>query len=166
MSKFRTCFLGLLLLTGLLSEPLMGGAELGMRAGIQDPIMRVYFTPFEATTYVPLTMDDIEQRSSYIIWFLKEHPSVRETEHPFVSNLRHLLRSRPGRAPIDNLFIRLKVVLGKEVFFVDQKGRVLDKNNDRTFTLSRPQRREIEREIRHFSGIVDIRGSQSTGLIK
>lgn len=143
-----------------------GGTELNKPKDMERILMRIYFTPFTSETYVPLTMEEIEERCTYMIWFIKEHPSTRLKEHPFVLKLKNLFGLKSTNVQIDNLLIRLKVILGDEIFFVDKNGVVLNKSTERTFSLSKTQRMEIQEEIINYSGVIDVRTSKDIGLIK
>lgn len=127
------------------------------RAESQEPLMRVYFVPFDAVTYFPISMDDMGTGSPYAIWFVDPGPGVRHRKHPFISKLRRELQSRPvaGRQ-INDFAIRLRVDVGGETFFVDTRGTVLDKASGKTFRLTREQMRGIENTIISFSGVIDI----------
>lgn len=128
-------------------------------------LMRLYFTPFETTTYVPLTMENIEDRSTYAIWFPRD-TSRRENEHPLVSKLRRSLQSQPATGGIDHSFIRLKVVIENDVFYVDHGGFVFHPSSRKTFTVSKKEMLEIEEEISRLSGVVDVRAGREAGLLK
>jgi hypothetical protein len=137
------------------------------RTELDHPLMRVYFIPFDVLTYVGITMDSVENASTYAIWFMKGRPPAREEEHIFISKLRRHLESRPapGKKIADN-FIRLKVDFGEQTFFVDQKGTIVEKDSGKTFTLSKAQMRQIENDILYFAGVVDLRASRNVQLPK
>jgi hypothetical protein len=119
------------------------------------PSMKIYFVPFEIETYVPITMNDIESKSKYEIWFYGEHA--------FCNKIQRLLESNKTNAKIDNKVIRLKVEIFKNegiiAYYVDQEGVVV-KNKEETFYLSKDKLKTIEKEILYFSGVVDIKTSR------
>lgn len=127
-------------------------AEPEMRRDSDQTRMRVYFIPFEIQTYSAVTMNDIEAKSLYALWFTKEHS--------LISKFRRLLQSRPSPEKIDNMVIRLKVELPTLVFYVDQEGRVLERNRGDTFQLSKKQMAELKSSIVYFDGVIDIRASK------
>jgi hypothetical protein len=127
-------------------------------------VARVYFTPFKVTTYVPLTMDDIEKKATYTIWFLKEHPSRRDGEHPFVSKLRLLLRAHATREDIAPQFVRLKVVFPHETYVADTNGTVIQVGTEQRFRLTEQEMNEITQGLVNFSGVIDIQAGQDAGF--
>ncbi len=134
---------------------------------VQDPLMRIYFIPFDVYTYVGVSMDDIHETSSYAIWFAKEDRAARVGPHPFIAKLHRTLQSRPATGrKIQDGFIRLRVDIGSQTFFVDINGIVLEKETGKTFILSKALRREIQRDIKYFSGVIDIHASQRVTLPK
>ena len=167
MKNIKVYFSFFLLATVAFSILVMEGrAETSNLEKQEKILMRIYFVPFMTETFVPLPMEEIEKRNLYEIWFMREHPSTRLVKHPFVDKLRRILRSKLTKSRIDNSFIRLKVVMNEEIYFVDIKGVVWDKKNDKSFQLSRKQRMEIEKEIINFSGVIDARTSKEIGILK
>lgn len=144
-----------------------GEAESTSGPEMQGPLMQVYLIPFDSWTYTTVSMDIIHLVSTYRIWFMKERPSVWKKEHPVIAKLRSQLQSRPAPdKKIDDGFIRFRVDIGSQTFFVDINGIVLEKESGKTFVLSKAQRREIEKDIEYFSGIVDIQASKDVTLPK
>lgn len=164
MRKSRLAQVGLFALAFLAA--LISGArsEQPPQERMGKVVTRVYFLPFEIQTSVPVTMDDIEKSSPYIIWFVKGEKNPFAKEHPFVPRLRQLLQSRRTTYKINDSLIRLKVDFDNETFYVDQKGRVLEKNSERTFELAGWQMREIAKSMGYFSGVVDVNASEEVSL--
>lgn len=159
----KSQLIGLLTLACLVS--LMSGARSQPpQERVGKSVVRVYFLPFEIGTHIPVTMDDIEKSSSYIIWFVKGDRAPLTKEHPFVARLHQLLQSRRTTYKINDSFIRLKVDFDGETFYVDQKGRVLEKNSGGTFELSGWQMREIAKSMGYFSGVIDVNASEEVSL--
>ena len=135
------------LLLIILALGLSTQSALGQKA--EPTEMRVYFIEFDALTYIPITVANIQTDSAYAIRFAREHP--------FISKLNRLLTSRKASGKLEDAHIRLKVELEKKTFIVDRKGLVLELNSGSTFVLSASERREIEKGILYFSGVVDLK---------
>jgi len=162
--RVTTC---VIILIPLILLPVVGrgGAELKAGPGAQEPLMRVYLIPFDTSTYVAISMSNIGEGTPYDISFVDPGPGTRQRRHPFISRLHRQLQSDPalGRK-INDAAIRLRVDLGGQTFFADEGGVVLEKVSGKTFRLSKAQRREIEREIIYFSGVVDINAGKKLVL--
>ena len=118
-------------------------------------ISRIYFIPFDVTTYVPVTVRDIERVAHFEMNLVG--PEGKNAPHRFAMLLRGMIRARPAQAPLGELFVRLKLVLKDETYFVDAAGGVLEVSSNRTFRLEKKELRRIEQTIEGFSGVVDIK---------
>src|SRR6266487_452497 len=116
--------LALTFLMHVSSERSLGGS---IQQATHETTMRIYFIPFAAETLLGVTMDTIDEAGEYKIWFIHESP-LAPKEHPAILKLRRLLLSKKGTSTIDNSFIRLKVELQNDTFYVDKNGTVLRKN--------------------------------------
>ena len=104
-------------------------------------------------------MRNIEEAGFYKIWFIHESPLTPQ-EHPFIPKLRQMFLAKKATEEVDDSFIRLKVELPSDTFYVDRNGRVLRSNTGEKYKLSKKQMQDIENTIEHFSGIVDINASK------
>ena len=122
-----------------------------------EPLLKLYFVvPFSIETYLPITKDNIHEQGSSI-WFLEKHA--------FVSKLRTTLQSRAAKRQVLPGHIRLKADFRQspEVFFVDQKGTVLNEKTGATFALTAEQVSQLERELEGFKGVVDVKALERRG---
>lgn len=135
---------------------LIAGFTMEARAA-DKVLMKLYFIPFEIQTYLPVTMEDIENKSSKRIWF--------SGDHAFCTWIQEALQSKRIDAKIDSNNIRLKVEIVdknnfvRSIYYVDSKGKVL-KDGKKTFLLSEAVMKKIAEDIRYFSGVVDINASR------
>lgn len=116
-------------------------------------LMRLYFVvPFSIETYLPITMENIEDQG-YAIWFMEKHQ--------FISELLNILKSHPTNTnkQIHPKGIRLKVDFGEleGVFFVDRNGVILQKDTNATFSLSENELEYLQKQLQYFIGVVDIK---------
>lgn len=130
-----------------------GGVSAEMKKDSKNIFMKIFFIPFEVSTYIPVTMNDIEDRSLNTIWFAKDHVFSKE--------IKKILESNRTDKTIDNKVIRLKVVFLKDnhIYYIDQNGIVL-KDNKIHFLLSKEKLNKIEKSILYFSGIVDVEAAE------
>lgn len=144
-------FWRLVLILTIMSYMLFQSTRTAMSAEI---LMKIYFIPFAIETYVPVTESNIEDTSIYAIWFTQQHP--------FISRLHKLLQSKRITGKMDNRVVRLKVEFVKEneVFYVDRDG-IVAKDSADYYKLSQKAQNEIESEIKHFSGVVDIKAKRA-----
>jgi hypothetical protein len=121
-------------------------------------LMELSFVPFGAMTDVLITPANIEKTNSYAIWFLRDPITG---DHPFIKTLRDLLEKTPSTIEIDNGFIRLKanLVLDQVVYHVDGKGTV-KRHDGKLFHLEKGELDEIEKQIKSFAGVVDMRATK------
>lgn len=121
-------------------------------------IMKIYFTPFAIQTYLPMTMDNIQENSIYKIWFVKNHKQKK---------LLNLLEARKADKTIDNKLIRLKIdfIESNTVFYVDQNGVVL-KDNQYSFIMTSTELKDLEDEILQFDGVIDINEAKKLFKVK
>jgi hypothetical protein len=118
-------------------------------------IGRLYFIPFEVTTFVPVTPGNIEEAATFEINLVG--PEGNGGPHPFVMSLRAMIKARAAKAQLNDLAVRLKLVLEDETYYVDAAGGVLEMSSKRTFRLQRTELRRIEKSIEGFSGVVDMK---------
>ena len=111
---------------------------------------------FDIETFVPVTMGDIVEKAQYSIWFTKHHP--------LIDWLVRLLQSSPSARKIDNQVICLKAEIGDHTFYADRDGTVVEEPTGRTFQLSKPKIRELERKIVYFDGVIDMRTAEGATL--
>jgi hypothetical protein len=121
-----------------------------------EPLLKLYFIPFPIETYLPITKNNIHEQGSSI-WFLEQNP--------FVSKLKTILQSRAAKRQVLPGHIRLKADFGQtsEVFFVDQKGTVLNEKTGATFALTVEQMSQLERDLDSFKGAVDVKALERRG---
>jgi len=122
-----------------------------------EPLLKLHFlVPFSIETYVPITKDNIDEQGA-AIWFLEKHG--------FVPRLRTTLQSRAAKRQLLRGHIRLKADFGQsgEIFFVDQKGTVLNEKTGATFVLTAEQVSQLERELEGFKGVVDVKALERRG---
>jgi len=137
----------------------VGSVVAARRAMADEPLLRLYFVPFAIETYIPITTANIEEHGN-TIWFLEAHP--------FIPKLSAALKSRPTKRQILSNGIRLKADLGPSagVFFVDRNGTVLNEQSGATFVLLPKELERLEKEIRYFIGVVDVKASKRVGGVK
>jgi len=127
----------------------------GLGAGRSPVIGRVYFIPFDVTTFVPVTMGNIEEAATFEISLVG--PEGNSEPHQFIKSLRAMIQARAAKAPLNDLAVRLKLVLAAETYYIDAAGGVLEVSSKRTFLLQKTELRRIERSIEGFSGVVDMK---------
>ena len=128
---------------------------LGVGAERSPVISRIYFLPFDVTTFVPVTRRNIEEAATLEINLVG--PEGNGGPHPFVKSLRAMIKVRASEAPLNDLAVRLKLVLEDETYYVDAAGGVLEASSKRTFRLLKTELRHIEQSIESFSGVVDMK---------
>ncbi|MBI1912830.1 MAG: hypothetical protein HYS21_12625 [Deltaproteobacteria bacterium] len=136
----------------LLSLFLEGGATAKMK---EDPniFMKIFFIPFKVSTYIPVTMDHIEERSLNTIWFAKNHV--------FGEEIKKILESSRTDKKIDNKIIRLKVEFLEDnhKYYIDQNGIVL-KDDKINYLLSKEEMSKLEKSILYFSEVIDLKAAR------
>src|SRR5213594_4301860 len=90
---------------------------LPVRAERSIAISRLYFIPFDVTTFVPVTPGNIEEASTLEIDLIG--PEKNGGPHPFAKLLRAMIKARAAKAQLNNLAVRLKLVLEDETYYVD-----------------------------------------------
>jgi hypothetical protein len=131
-------------------------------AGQEQPwgaVMKLYFIPFAASTYVPVTTKNIEESSGHVIWLVKELGGA--TEHPFGGELEKVLQAHRVQTAFSEDFVRLKVETRGKIFFVDNKGAVVLHPGGTTYRISQVEMKRIEKEILNFSGVIDMKASKA-----
>ena len=131
-------------------------SSMEMRGG--KTMMQIYFIPFSIETYVPITINDIVDKSLYVIWFTKDHPLI-----PY---FQRTLQMSPTKRKLDDRVIRMKVEFGQNTFFVDKEGGVLNKESGKSYRLSKKQLDEIENKILYFSGAIDVNATKGLKLLR
>ena len=129
-----------------------------------DATMRIFFIPFEAESYQPISFSGIEEAAFSELWFdcAKSfgEPSLVREPHPFSKRLGRVLFSTKGSKPIDDQSIRLKIEIGKDVVYADRNGTVLRKDTDQIFKLSKKQIRDLHKKLEYLSGVVDLKAAR------
>jgi len=120
--------------------------------------MRIIFVPFDARTFIPITIDSIDKKKHLRVWFVKHIAS--DKDHPFVSKVGQMLQAKPAKEEMDKNGVRLKVDLGMGTYYVDHKGTVLKKETGERFQLSPEQMEEIANTLKSFDGVVDVWASE------
>jgi len=118
-------------------------------------ITRMYFIPFDVTTFVPVTTRNIEEAATVEINLVG--PEGNGGPHPFVKSLRAMIKAHVSKAPLNDLAVRLKLVLEDETYYVDAAGGVLEVSSKRTFRLQKAELRRIEQALEGFAGVVDMK---------
>lgn len=128
-----------------------------LRVGAERPIVisRLYFIPFDVTTFVPVTQGNIEEAATFEINLIG--PERNGGPHPFVMSLRAMIKARAAKAQLNDLAVRLKLVLENETYYVDAAGGVLEMSSKQTFRLPKTDLERIEKSIEGFSGVVDMK---------
>ena len=129
---------------------------LGMPTGEAESAMslaKVFLIPFGVTTYIPVTRGDIESQSFFRILLVAEDGAAGL--HPLVRRLQVLLESHPTNRRLDENFIRLKVELPGQTYYVDGTGVVLRHSTGQTFQLGQPEKKRIEELIGGLQGVID-----------
>ena len=118
---------------------------------------RVFFIPFRVTTYVPVKKADIEDKSLVEILFVKGN---RGTElHPVLRRIRTLLEAHRSNRRLDENFIRMKVELEVETYYVDASGVVLKDSSGQNFQLQKAEMAQTEGLIQGLQGVVDAKAA-------
>ncbi len=127
----------------------------GPKAG--GPIMKLDFVPFSIETYIPITMENIDE-GSYTLWFFERNQ--------FVSEFLKDIKLHPSKRKIMPNLIRVKADFGPEegIFYVDQNGTVLNPVTGSTFQLSKREMRKIERKVSDLIGVVDVKAARKGHL--
>jgi len=125
------------------------------RSATHETIMEVYFTPFDARTFLALTMQNVEEQSTFKFRFVFENP-LTSPDHPFGKKLRRMLTATKTSEKISQTSIRLKVKYPEAVFFADRDGRVFSERTGERYQLTKKRMAEIESDIMYFSGVVDL----------
>jgi len=120
-------------------------------------VSRVFFIPFRVTTYVPVKKADIEDKSLVEILFVKGN---RGTElHPVLRRIRTLLEAHRSNRRLDENFIRMKVELEVETYYVDASGVVLKDSSGQNFQLQKAEMAQTEGLIQGLQGVVDAKAA-------
>jgi len=117
----------------------------------EDARAALYFvTPFSIETYMPITMDNIED-NSHKVWIA--------TDHRFVTEILQTFQLKPSRKVVDEKEIRFKADFGKlgGLLFFDKRGIVLRKTDGQHCELSGKQLEHIEHLLQEMVGVVDVR---------
>ena len=120
-------------------------------------LVKVSLIPFSVTTYVPVTKDEIESKSFFRIVLVAEDGGDL---HPLVRKLKGWLESQPGSRRLDEKFIRLKVELAKETYYVDSAGVVLHQPSGHTFYLGQLEKKRTEELIANLQGVIDTKATR------
>jgi hypothetical protein len=121
------------------------------------PLMRLYYMPFAIQTDGPVTKSDIEEASLFRIVFGRPAKlSPFQPDNPLIVQLRAMLRAHATTQRLREEFIRLKVVTEWDLYYVDQKGTVLEQSTGRTFQLSKGEMDSIHAQISGLRGVVDL----------
>jgi hypothetical protein len=122
-----------------------------------QPVMRIYYLPFAIQTDAPVTKSDIEEASSLrLILGRPAKLSPFQPDNPLIARLQAILRARPATQRLREDFIRLKVVTEWDLYYVDNKGTVLEQATGRTFRLTKNEMDNIDAQISSLRGVVDI----------
>ena len=124
------------------------------RAGAQ-PLIRIYYMPFDVLTYAPVQRQDIERASPYRI--VIGHPRTpRESDHPLVAKLPTTLEAHPTTEKLQENHIRLKVEAAGKTYYVDRFGTVLETTSGHGYQLSKDEMERINDDITGLRGVVDV----------
>jgi len=148
----------LVLLSLLVSAPRVKSEQTVVPEPSPRISMRVIFVPWGVETFLPITMNSIDEAKHLKVWFVRS--LVRDNDHPFVSKLGKMLQAYPTKEEMNKKGVRLKVELGADTFYADANGTVLKKNTGERFQLLREQMHEIESTMENFDGVVEIWSSQ------
>jgi len=118
-------------------------------------ISRLYFLPFNTETFVPVTMDRIE--AAALVDLVLVNPQSRGDVQPFVKTLRGMMVGRVPAGRLNELAIRLKLVLEGKTYYVDARGTVLEAASGRTFRLEKSDLNRIESSIHALTGAIDMK---------
>jgi len=136
-------------------------AAYGAAQNHPEPLMRIYYMPFympfAIQTDAPVTKNDIEGASLFRILLGRPAKlSPFELDNPLVARLRAMLRAHPATQRLREDFIRLKVVTEWDLYYVDNKGVILEQATGRTFQLTKSEMDNIHTQISGLRGVVDI----------
>jgi hypothetical protein len=81
--------------------------------------MKIYYIPFKVETYIPVTIDDIEKRAFYSF-------KVPESSKLTIELKKLLNANIPGT--FNNKAVRLKVIEGSNIYYVDSLGNIYNLN--------------------------------------
>lgn len=116
-------------------------------------LMKLHHLPFRARTYVPVTIDNIEESSSFRIWIYGRNPAIDE--------ILSILRGNPTEQIIDKSEVRLKVVyetkLSQLTLVADMHGIVMDTVSGMRWQVDAEQLQTLTTMIERLHGIVDQR---------
>lgn len=116
---------------------------------IAENFMEVFFIPFEARTYLAITMQNLEEQSNCKFRFVFES-TFTSPEYEFSRTVRRMLTATKATEKISKTSIRLKVKYPDAVLFADRIGRILSEKTGENYQLTKEQMAEIQKDILHF----------------
>jgi hypothetical protein len=116
-------------------------------------IARVFFIPFGVRTYASVTRGDIESKSFLRILLVAENGA--KDLHPLARKLQSLLELHPVGRRLDENFIRIKIEVPRETYYVDASGVVLRQSSGQTFQLGKLEKKQTEELIESLQGVID-----------
>ncbi len=117
-----------------------------------EPIAKLYFVvPFSIETYIPITIESIEEGAAHHVVFMNPHS--------FVEKLPGVLQSHPTNKTLNLKGIRLKFKLydSESVFWVDREGVVGREGSNTNYLLTGEELASLEQELKSFIGVVDVK---------
>jgi hypothetical protein len=122
-----------------------------------QPLTRLYYMPFAIQTDAPVTRNDIEGASLFrIVLGRPAKLSPFQPDNPLIASLRTMLRAHPRSQQLREDFIRLKVATEWDVYYVDNKGAVLEQSTGQSFQLTKNEMDSVHTQISGLRGVVDI----------
>lgn len=135
------------------------GLSTGAAAGDQGShsydkrLMKTYFIPFEARTYIPVTRETIDDSSIYRIWFYRTNP--------FIEEALQILQRQETSKTLDESEIRLRVVLfdgdSTRTIIADRFGVAQELESGKRFVLTKEEKEQLRARIESLHGVVDQR---------
>ena len=100
------------------------------RIGAVEAEIKIFYVPFAVNTYVPITVDNIEQNGYTCKFGIRAHSDTGKS-------VLHILSSGID-GEIDNNLVRVKII-GPDtaVFYMDQDGNFHSSKRNKGFTLSK-----------------------------
>jgi len=167
ISKIAVCFIIFLVLFRVSGNSIAFAAE---------PLLRLYYIPFDIETFIPVTKTVISKGSPIV--FLKKHPFISELLKSLQAHTPYERKpSEEPTAPLepsqkdedrDRGNYRLKADFGSSVgiFWVTQGGGVI-KEDGAHFFLTKNEMELLDQKIKYFHGVVDTAvASQIDGAMK
>lgn len=161
-----------------------GKTEIDLRFGMSsksitfgpEPLLRLYYIPFQIETYSPVTKSGISKGGPIV--FMKEHRFIPELLKSLQAHTPYEripseeptapLEPRKDEVDLENGNYRLKADFGSSIgiFWVTKGGGVV-KDDGTWFFLTQSEMDLLEQKIKYFLGVVDISvASQIDGATK